>query len=81
MIVQDWMARTYHSPFDDLNQKMCFETGVKYAGISFLTGLRVAKRDARPPVEGGDLLRLETRPQQNTITERGPDELARRILD
>jgi len=54
MIVQDWMARTYHSPFDDLNQKMYFETGVKYAGVSFLTGLLVANEDTRPQWKEGD---------------------------
>ncbi len=48
------MARSYDAPFDGLHQEMRFESGVKYASVGFLTGLRVAEADTRPLWKTGD---------------------------
>jgi len=54
MIAQEWMATTYHTPFDDLSQEMVYEAGVRYAGVAFLTGSRLANQDTRPQWKEGD---------------------------
>jgi Zn-dependent M28 family amino/carboxypeptidase len=49
-----WLARTYHSPADDLSQSMDIDSGVRFARANFLAGLEVANADERPRWHPGD---------------------------
>ena len=50
----DWMATRYHTPKDDMSQKMYFDSGVRYAGVNFLAGYLVAEDPERPTWNEGD---------------------------
>jgi hypothetical protein len=49
-----WLATVYHTPKDDFNQKMDFETGAIYARVNFLAGYLVAQSSERPTWNDGD---------------------------
>ena len=44
----EWLATRYHTPKDDMNQKMHFESGARYAAVNFLAGYLVAQDPERP---------------------------------
>ena len=50
----EWMATRYHTPKDDMSQKMHFESGARYAGVNFLAGYLVAQDPERPAWNEGD---------------------------
>ncbi len=50
----EWMATRYHTPKDDMSQKMYFESGARYAGVNFLAGYLVAQDPERPEWNEGD---------------------------
>ena len=50
----EWMATRYHTPKDDMSQKMYFESGARYAGVNFLAGYLVAQDVERPTWNEGD---------------------------
>ncbi len=50
----EWMATRYHTPKDDISQKMHFESGARYAGVNFLAGYLVAQDHERPAWNEGD---------------------------
>jgi hypothetical protein len=49
-----WNDHVYHTPKEDMNQKLDFEAGVKYARFNFLFGYLVAQKTERPVWNPGD---------------------------
>ena len=49
-----WTEHVYHSPKDDMNQKLDFEAGAQYARFNFLVGYLVAQKTERPSWNPGD---------------------------
>lgn len=60
-----WLAKTYHSPADDLSQAMDFDSGLRFARANFLAGLEVANAEAPPSWHPGDFFgeRFGRKPQ------------------
>jgi hypothetical protein len=52
--VAKWLKTIYHSPQDDLGQKMHWESGIKIVRADYLIGFQVANADARPAWNKGD---------------------------
>ena len=50
----DWLRTIYHSPQDDVSQKIHWPTGVKLVQAAFLTGLAAANADQPPAWNDGD---------------------------
>lgn len=50
----NWLRTIYHSPQDDLTQKMNWESGVKIPRANYLLGFQVANSNARPSWNQGD---------------------------
>ena len=48
------MAQIYHSPKDDLNQPLDFESAAGLAQLDFLIGYEVAQNNERPRWTPGD---------------------------
>jgi hypothetical protein len=53
--VAKWRAKYYHKPQDDINGIFDFAAGKKYAQLNFLIGYLVARDDARPTWNAGDI--------------------------
>jgi hypothetical protein len=53
-MVSEWMRTTYHSPKDDLSQRIDYEAGARLAQFYFLVGLNVANAEQRPTWNRGD---------------------------
>jgi len=49
-----WMQTIYHTPKDDFNQPMDFESAVKEAQFNFLVAYYVASDPNRPQWKSGD---------------------------
>jgi len=57
--VAPWRAKYYHKPQDDINGIFDFGAGRKYAQLNFLIGYLVAKDDARPTWNEGDIFAVK----------------------
>lgn len=51
---QEYLAKRYHLPQDDLGQPMDLASGARHAQMNFLVGLEVANADYRPAWKVGD---------------------------
>jgi Zn-dependent M28 family amino/carboxypeptidase len=51
---QEYLAKRYHLPQDDLEQPIDLESGARHAQMNFLVGLEVANTDQRPAWKAGD---------------------------
>ena len=51
---KEWLATRYHTPQDDIDQPMNFESGARHAQLGFLVGLEIANADERPAWKRGD---------------------------
>jgi Zn-dependent M28 family amino/carboxypeptidase len=49
-----WNDHVYHTPKEDMNQKLDFEAGAKYARYNFLLGYLVVQKTERPAWNPGD---------------------------
>jgi Zn-dependent M28 family amino/carboxypeptidase len=52
--LRDWLKTRYHSPRDDMSQRMDFAGGARYTRANFLIGYLVAQADDRPRWNRGD---------------------------
>jgi len=53
-VFRGWLGSLYHTPKDDIEQKMDFEAGARLARVSFLIGWAAASRPERPRFNPGD---------------------------
>ena len=53
-VTRDWLRTVYHSPQDDMSQKMHWESGVKIVQATYLIGYSAANTQARPTWNTGD---------------------------
>jgi len=53
-VVEHWIAKYYHSPFDDMNQPLDFKAAVKLMKLNFAIGYDVANAAHRPTWNSGD---------------------------
>lgn len=58
-ITKKWFASRYHTPADDMNQPIYFESGVKLAQFNFLLGYEVAQQAQRPTWKAGSFFGLK----------------------
>ncbi|TXK26205.1 M28 family peptidase [Pontibacter qinzhouensis] len=54
VLVQEWRAKYYHKPQDDINGIFDFEAGKTYVQLNFLIGYQVAQNPQRPTWNTGD---------------------------
>jgi hypothetical protein len=50
----DWTAKRYHSPSDDMNQPLDFDAAVEFMQLDFLVGYDIAQNPQRPSWKPGD---------------------------
>lgn len=47
-IEKKWLVTRYHTPLDNMDQPLDYESGAKAAGLNFLVGYELAQRDQPP---------------------------------
>jgi Zn-dependent M28 family amino/carboxypeptidase len=53
-LAEEWIRQRYHAPGDDLDQKIDWDSGARFARTNFAIGWRVAQDAARPTWNPGD---------------------------
>lgn len=53
-ILRKWLVTRYHTPADNMDQPIDYESGAKGARLNFLVGYKVADQDNRPEWNAGD---------------------------
>jgi hypothetical protein len=53
-VLKDWLVTIYHTPLDNMDQALDYDSGAKAAGVNFLVGYDVAQQDAAPTWDKGD---------------------------
>src|SRR5579863_981924 len=51
---KEWMVTKYHTPLDNMDQALDYESAANVAGVNFLVGYDVAQQDAVPTWNQGD---------------------------
>jgi len=49
-----WMVTRYHTPLDNMDQPLDYESGAKAAGLNFLVGYEIAQQNQPPEWNHGD---------------------------
>ena len=49
-----WMVTRYHTPLDNMDQPLDYESGAKAAGLNFLVGYEIAQQNQPPEWNPGD---------------------------
>lgn len=53
-VEKKWLVTRYHTPLDNMEQPIDYESGAKAAGLNFLVGYELAQRDHPPEWNKGD---------------------------
>jgi Peptidase family M28 len=53
-VIKNWLTTRYHTPADNMEQPLDFESAAKGARLNFLIGYEVAQQDKRPEWNQGD---------------------------
>jgi len=53
-VQKEWSVTKYHTPLDNMDQALDYESGARAAGVNFLVGYEVAQQDAAPTWSKGD---------------------------
>jgi hypothetical protein len=53
-VMKKWMTTEYHTPLDNMDQKLDYDSGAKCAQLNFLVGYSVAEQSAAPHWNKGD---------------------------
>jgi hypothetical protein len=53
-VLKDWLVTIYHTPLDNMDQTLDYDSGARAAGVNFLVGYDVAQQDAAPTWDKGD---------------------------
>ncbi len=51
---KEWMVTKYHTPLDNMDQALDYDSAARAAGVNFLVGYDVAQQDAVPTWNKGD---------------------------
>ena len=53
-VQKEWLVTKYHTPLDNMDQVLDYNSGAKAAGVNFLIGYEVAQQDIAPTWNKGD---------------------------
>jgi len=53
-VMKKWMTTEYHTPLDNMDQKLDYDSGAKCTQLNFLVGYSVAEQSAAPVWNSGD---------------------------
>ena len=53
-VLRKWLTTRYHTPADNMDQPIDYESGAKGAQLNFLIGYQIAEQAARPEWNAGD---------------------------
>jgi Zn-dependent M28 family amino/carboxypeptidase len=53
-VIKKWLTTRYHTPLDNMDQPINYESAAKASGLNFLVGYEVAQQDEPPTWNPGD---------------------------
>ena len=53
MLAKNWTATNYHTPHDNMDQRLYFDSAAKSTALNFLIGYEVAQQSERPAWNAG----------------------------
>src|SRR5450432_1472374 len=69
--IKKWLVTRYHTPLDNMDQPLDFESAAKAAGLNFLVGYELAQRDQPPVWNPGDFFGTKFGPRHFGSTPAG----------
>jgi hypothetical protein len=63
---KEWMVTKYHTPLDNMDQVLDYDSGARAAGVNFLVGYEVAQQEAVPTWNKGDFFGEKFGPRHAT---------------
>jgi hypothetical protein len=58
-VQKDWAVTKYHTPLDNMDQVLDYDSGARAAKVNFLVGYEIAQQDAAPVWNKGDFFGLK----------------------
>jgi len=53
-VIKTWLITRYHTPLDNMDQPLDYDSAAKVSGLNFLVGYELAQQDQRPTWNRGD---------------------------
>jgi Peptidase family M28 len=70
-VEKKWLVTRYHTPLDNMDQPVDYESGAKAAGLNFLVGYELAQQDQPPEWNQGDFFGAKFGPRHSGSTPAG----------
>jgi Zn-dependent M28 family amino/carboxypeptidase len=64
-VQKEWAVTKYHTPLDNMDQVLDYNSGARAAKVNFLVGYDVAQQDAAPAWNKGDFFGEEFGPRHS----------------
>jgi hypothetical protein len=64
-VIKKWLVTRYHTPLDNMDQPIDFDSAAKGAVMDFLIGYQVAQQDGTPAWNKGDFFGTTFGPRHN----------------
>jgi Zn-dependent M28 family amino/carboxypeptidase len=69
--IKKWLVTRYHTPLDNMEQPIDFDSGARAAGLNFLVGYELAQQDQLPVWNPGDFFGTKFGPRHFAATSAG----------
>lgn len=66
--IKKWLVTRYHTPLDNMEQPLDFDSGARAAGLNFLVGYKIAQQDQPPMWNPGDFFGTRFGPRHSAST-------------
>jgi hypothetical protein len=66
--IKKWLVTRYHTPIDNMEQPLYFDSGARAAGLNFLVGYELAQQDQPPVWNPGDFFGTKFGPRHFVST-------------
>ena len=53
-VIKKWLTTQYHTPLDNMDQRLDYDSAAKASGLNFLVGYELAQQDQPPAWNKGD---------------------------
>ena len=65
VVIKKWLTTQYHTPLDNMDQPLDYDSAARASGLNFLVGYELAQQDQPPAWNSGDFFGTTFGPKQN----------------
>jgi Peptidase family M28/PA domain len=69
-VIKKWLTTQYHTPLDNMDQPLDYDSAAKGTALNFLVGYELAQQDEPPVWNSGDFFGMTFSPKQNATVGR-----------